>query len=98
MAKMLNEFVKNVVEEMIKAQYPHLRYPSVMYAEVVRCTASGAKYKATLRLADKAGRIRYDMAEIPAVVTNQEYQPGDFVVVAMPYGEISGPYIIGKKG
>lgn len=97
MAKMLNEFVKNVVEGLFKTRYPHLRYPSVMYAEVVSCTASGKRYKATLRLADKAGRLRYDIAEIPAIITEHEYQAGDFVVVAMPYGEISRPYIIGRR-
>lgn len=94
---MLNEFVKKVVEGLLETRYPHLRYPSVMYAEVIRCTAGKKGYKATLRLADKAGRLRYDMAEIPDVSTERGYQPGDFVVVAMPYGEISRPYIIGKR-
>ena len=47
MGDMLKEFVKNTMNDEIKAEYPHIRHPAWMYARVTEYRKDGNRWRST---------------------------------------------------
>lgn len=95
MSDMMECFVKKIMDSQIKRKYPHLQYPSGMYARVVRAERSGDVYKYTLKILDKNLRINDEFSEIPNVKSEINLHKGDVAVVLLMYGG-HGFHILGR--
>lgn len=95
MSDMMKQFVAQELSQQIKGNYPHMQYPSFLYAKVVNVKETLGKYEATLKILDKNKQVDSRFPEIPKVVTNMEIHRNDVAVVALLYGEMN-PYIIGR--
>lgn len=95
MSDMMKIFVQQELNDQIKNNYPHMRYPSCMYARVVKSSNDGDAYTVTLKILDKNKQADMRFPEIPMVSTRIPVSAGDLVVVMLLYGECY-PYIIGR--
>lgn len=95
MSDMLAGFVKKELNNQIKTDYPHIQYPSGMYAKVVQVTEKDAIFTCTLKMLDKAMNADESFPEIPQVKTKLEVTIGDIVIVLLLYGG-SGVHVIGR--
>ena len=86
MSDMLQTFVKKEMEKQIQEKYPHVQYPSWMYAKVVRSKEINGRYLCTLKILDKAMNTDNDFPEIPNVKTEIELKQGDIAVILLLYG------------
>lgn len=91
----LKTFVKNMVHEVIKSDYPSARTPANAIAVVKDQKKIEDRYQYVLRILDAYGNEDQTIAEIPKVVSEQSYGLGTKVVVANIRGLIQ-PYIIGR--
>lgn len=91
----LKTFVKNMVHEVIKSDYPNARTPANVVAVVKDRKKVEGRYHYVLRILDAYGNEDQTIAEIPKVVSEQAYESGMKVVVANIRGLIQ-PYIIGR--
>lgn len=90
----LREFVKQVVRDVIKTEYPHARRPACTAAKVIRAKEKGKYYSYTLKPVDRNGQASLDMPEIPHVISDGVYDVGE--KVALIYINGQSPYIIGR--
>ena len=78
---MMKNFVKQELDDQIKTNYPHMRYPPCIYARV--------------KILDKNKQTDTRFPEVPMVSTKVPVESGDIVVVILLYGECD-PYIVGR--
>ena len=95
MSDMLQIFVKKEIEKQIQEKYPHVKYPSGMYARVVQIKEDDGKKICTLKILDKAMNIDNDFPEIPGVETDVELKQNDVAVILLLYGG-SGVFVLGR--
>lgn len=95
MSDMMKSFVEQELGNQIKTNYPHLQYPSCLYARVVAVKEAEKLYEATLKILDKNREADVRFPEVPKVKTDIQMQKDDIVVVVLLYGECR-PYIIGR--
>ena len=95
MSDMMKQFVRETLDETLKGEYPHMRYPPCMCASVISVKIKDNDYICTLRILDKNMQRDNRFPEVPAVHTSIQVEPGDKVVVLMLYGECN-PYIVGR--
>lgn len=91
----LNTFVKKVLDELIKTNYPNAATPANVVAVIKNKKADGSVYRYTIRVIDRNGNEDQEVPEIPEVISENEYQVGEKVVAANVQGIIQ-PYIIGR--
>lgn len=92
MSDMLGTFVKNTMNKHIKEKYPHLQYPSGMYARVVRVQQN----RYTLKILDKNLNDDNDFPEIPNIKSEVKLEKNDIAVVLLMYGG-NGFHILGRR-
>lgn len=90
----LREFVKQVVRDMMKTEYPHARRPSCVAAKIIRARQEEENYHYTLRLLDSIGNEDTTLPEVPYVFSDGIYKEGEKVVVVYVNGQM--PFIIGR--
>lgn len=90
----LRAFVKQVIRDVIKTEYPHARRPACTAAKVIRASAEGKHYSYTLKPVDRNGQASSEMPEIPGVISEGVYEAGE--KVALVYINGQSPYIIGR--
>lgn len=95
MSDMMKQFVSQELSQQIKNNYPHMQYPSFIYAKVVNMKETAGQFEVTLKILDKNRQPDNRFPEIPKVVTDKKCHQNDIVVVALLYGELI-PYIIGR--
>lgn len=96
MSDMMKQFVKQELSQQIKNNYPHMQYPSFLYAKVVNVVhQKEGQFEATLKILDKNKQIDSHFPEVPGVITDIVVTKGEVVVIALLYGEMN-PYIIGR--
>ena len=95
MSDMMKQFVTQELAEQIRNNYPHMQYPSILYAKVMNVKESAGQYEAVLKILDKNRQPDSRIPEIPRVATDMNIHRNDVVVVALLYGELI-PYIIGR--
>lgn len=83
----LRTFVKKIVRDMMKTEYPVMDKMHSMIARVTGVQQQGETYRYTVRLLE-------DNTELPNLVSNQAYQAEDAVVIQYVAGIY--PYIIGR--
>lgn len=84
----LKTFVKKVVEEMISKDYTYLKQPPCRLAIVKDVKKRGDLYVHVIRLLDKQGNEDAGVPEIPDVISDTMYQPGERVVVLCVEGVV----------
>lgn len=82
----LRKFVENTVDEIVRNKYPHLRLPAVMEAKVVGKDEMEGWFSYRIRILTVDGIEDETMPEIPGVVSSQEYDVGNRVLVVNTYG------------
>lgn len=92
---MMQTFVKQELENQIKTLYPHLQYPSSMYARVVSITEKSGSFECTLKILDNRKQPDSRFPEVPKVTTDLQLSENDIVIVLLLYGKCI-PYIIGR--
>lgn len=95
MSDMMKQFVAQELSQQIKDNYPHMQYPSFIYAKVVTARPAADRYEVTLKILDKNMQVDNRFPEIPKVITDMVVVTNDVVVIALLYGEMN-PYIIGR--
>lgn len=83
----LKTFVKKIVKDMLKTEYPVM---DKMYSVIARVTSiqeQGNTYRYTVRLVE-------DNTELPNLISDQVYQKGENVVIQFVSGIY--PYIVGR--
>lgn len=95
MSDMMAKFVRETLDETLKSDYPHMRYPPCICAKVVNVKEKDGMYDCTLNILDKNMNRDMQFPEIPAVLTGIPVKKNDRVVVLMLYGECN-PYIVGR--
>lgn len=91
----IKTFVKNVVREVIKTEYPHARRPGIVRAKIKSSVQTGSgRNKYTLKILDLNGNEERDAPEIPEIFSNAEYHQGEIVVVGYVNGIL--PCILGR--
>lgn len=60
MSDMMKNFVKQELDDQIKTNYPHMRYPPCIYARVVKASKKEDVYTVTLKILDKTSRQTHD--------------------------------------
>lgn len=83
----LKTFVKNIVRDVIKTDYPAMDKMHSMIARVTSMQEQGGIYRYTVRLLE-------GNTELPNLVSEQVYQTGEDVVIQFVSGIY--PYIIGR--
>lgn len=83
----LKTFVKKIVKDVLKTEYPALDKMHSMTARVTGVQQQGEIYRYTVRLLKSN-------TELPNLVSDQVYQNGDAVVIQFVAG--INPYIIGR--
>lgn len=96
MSDIMESFVKKTMESNIKEKYPHLQFPSGMYAKVVRVQKSGDIFNYTIKILDKNLNDNNDFPEIPNVKSELELYKNDIAVVILLYGG-NHFYILGRR-
>lgn len=95
MSDMMKMFVVQELAEQIRANYPHMQYPSIIYAKVMNVKTAAGRYEVVLKILDKNRQPDNCFPEIPRVYTDMECHKNDIVVIGLLYGELM-PYIIGR--
>lgn len=95
MSDMMKQFVTQELAERIRKNYPHMQYPSILYAKVMHVKDTEGQYEVVLKILDKNMQPDNRFPEIPKVATDMAFDKNDIVVVALLYGELI-PYIIGR--
>lgn len=95
MGDMLKEFVKNTMNDEIKAEYPHIRHPAWMYARVTEYRKEADVAVVTLQILDRDKQRDENYPPMPFVRTDLQVALNDIVVVGLLYGECL-PYIVGR--
>lgn len=95
MSDMLKSFVGQELERNLREEYPHLRYPPAMYAQIVNSRNEAGYYSYVIRILDKNKREDVRFPEIPKVLSEMPYKVGDIIVIVFLYGDIV-PYIMGR--
>lgn len=95
MSDMMKQFVGQEMSAQIKDKYPHMQYPSCLYARAVHVKEISGLYECTLKILDKNKQPDSRFPEVPKIVTDIPVNRDDVVVVILLYGECS-PYIIGR--
>lgn len=91
----LKTFVKNIVHEVIKSDYPNARTPANVIAMIKEKEAVDSGYRYTIRVLDRYGNEDIGIPEIPQVISEDEYEVGTKIVAANIQGLIQ-PYIVGR--
>lgn len=95
----LKTFVKNIVEEMIKTKYAHLKRPAAMEAEITKiemADKNNGVYSYAIRILDNNGKRNDSIPEIPGIKCDNPYDLGERVTVIDLYG-LMQPFIVGKR-
>lgn len=95
MSDMMKMFVAQELGNQIKENYPHLQYPSGLYAKVVKVKQKGELYETTLKILDKNRQVDFRFPEIPKVKTDIPVIKDEVVAIVFMYGECR-PYVIGR--
>lgn len=95
MSDMMKMFVVQELAEQIRANYPHMQHPTIMYAKVMSVKTAAGRYEVVLKILDKDRQLDNRFPEIPKVHTDMECHKNDIVVIGLLYGELM-PYIIGR--
>ncbi len=95
MSDMMKKFVEQELQAQIKENYPHLQYPSGLYAKVVDVKQSSNLYEVTLKILDKNNQPDSRFPEVPKVKTDIPVLKDEIVAIVLMYGECR-PYIIGR--
>lgn len=95
MADFLNGFVKTVMDETIREDYPHIRHPALLYAQIKEVVSQGEQLYVTLQVLTEKGEADETFPLIPYVRTEISLQAGEIVVIGLLYGGCS-PYILGR--
>ena len=83
----LRTFVKKIVTDMLKTEYPAMDKMHSMTVWVTGVQQQGETYRYTVRLLE-------DNTELPNLISDQVYHVGDAVVIQFVSGIY--PYIIGR--
>lgn len=94
MSDFLGGFVQSVLDETVKEQYPHIRYPSLVCAKVKECMVKESKNLVTLQILTESLEADKRFPLLPFIKTNLEVQINDIVVVGLLYGRCT-PYVLG---
>lgn len=97
MADILQAFVRQEMDKQIQEKYPHIQYPSGMYANITQVRKTNDKYICTLKLLDRTMNVDNGFPEIPDVKTDLEVKQGDIVVILLLYGG-DAVFILGRYG
>lgn len=95
MGDLLKKFVEEEFQRQIQENYPYLRHPPCVYAEVIKVKDNQGIYTAVLKILDKNKNKDSRFSEIPNVTTEIPIKAGDVVVSVLMYGECD-PFIIGR--
>lgn len=95
MADFLNEFVKTVMDDNIRENYPHVRQPALLVAEVKETMTLEDQPFVTLQILTEKGEADEAFPLLPYVRTEASLQAGDIVVIGLLYGGCT-PYILGR--
>lgn len=90
----LRAFVKQVIRDMIKTEYPYVSRPACAAAKVTRAIPGEERHGYTLRILDMNGNEDPKVPEIPSVMSDGIYTEGDKVVVVYVNGQT--PFIVGR--
>lgn len=91
----IKTFVKNVIREVIKTDYPHARRPGIVTAKIKRSVMVGpGRNKYTVKILDLQGNEEMDVPEIPEIFSEGEYHENEVVVVGYVNGIL--PCILGR--
>ncbi len=85
----LKTFVKNIVRDVIKTDYPSMDCMHPVPARITSVQQQDVTHCYTVKLLDK-----HDGEELPHLVSDQVYQEGDEVVIQFVAG--IHPYIVGR--
>lgn len=91
---MLEEMVRAVVRKVIAREYPHLKQPAILYAEVATAARQGEWNEYTLRMLRRFGGEDGSFPAIPGIRSRARYEVGAVVAVALAYGDT--PVILGE--
>lgn len=94
MPDFLNGFVQSVLDETVKEQYPHIRYPALVCAKVKECMVKGNKNLVTLQILAENLEADKRFPLLPYIKTEIAVQINDIVVVGLLYGGCN-PYVLG---
>lgn len=95
MADFLNEFVKTVIGETIRENYPHIQHPALLCALVREAVSREGKLYVTIQVLKENGKADEAFPLIPYVRTELSLQAGETVVIGLLYGGCV-PYILGR--
>lgn len=95
MPDMMKQFVKQEFDQQIRKNYPHLQYPTLLYAKAVQVQGELPPWKVTLKILDKNKQPDSRFPEIPNVKTDIYIEKDEVVVIALLYGELE-PYVLGR--
>lgn len=95
MADFLNEFVKTVMDETIQTDYPHIRHPALLYAQVKEIMSQGGQSCVTLQVLTEMKEPDDRFPLLPCVRTGFDLQAGETVIIGLLYGGCV-PYIFGR--
>lgn len=95
MGDLLKNFVNEELQGQIQKNYPYLRYPACVYAEVIRVKEKQGIYTTVLKILDKNKSKDSRFPEIPNVKTEIPVKTGDIVVSVLLYGECD-LFIVGR--
>lgn len=91
----LKTFVKNIVIEIIKREFPSARTPACMTARILDRKEKNGIYEYVIRFTDGNGNADAAFPEIPEVKSEQLYEIGEEVTAVNIRGEIH-PAIVGR--
>lgn len=95
MADFLNGFVKTVMDEVIQKDYPHIRHPALLYAQIKDTVSREGKLYVTLQVLTENGQVDETFPLIPHVRTELSLQAGNIAVIGLLYSGCT-PYILGR--
>ena len=95
MADLLNGFVKNVMDETINNEYPHIRHPALVYAKVKETIQKDGISYGTIQVLQEDKTEDDTFPPFPYVRSELGIKTGDIVVIGLLYGGCI-PYILGR--
>lgn len=90
----IRTFVKNIVREVLKAEYPMIGRMHCVTARIKEVRHSANIFYYTVRPLDETGNEDLMAAELPNLASDQEYSVGDTVVIQYVAG--IHPYLVGR--
>lgn len=91
----LEDMIKNTMDKKIDTDYPYLKLPAILTAQINSVKNNGSIYSYNLKILDKNGVTDDSYPEIPDVKSKLIFESGTIVAIGLLYGELN-PYILGE--